>query len=278
MVGRYVLLALFLGVCITVGNHYAYVTKAAPSRETLTAARPIQVEDATKEENSVNLAGITGPPAVAPAERAYADGRGGNQASHRIAKSESCRRLEELIKKYAARYGVDEELVWVVIRHESGFDPAAVSRQGAMGLMQLMPGTAALLGVKDPFNIEQNIQGGIKYLEMCLARFDQDVGLALAAYNAGPENVAKYQGVPPFPETINYVNVVLKDYAAGTPHRGLRIGPRGAVMADEAATPEAPAGLNWQVPLARWKVAAPQVNVSGPVWKIPRKLVMSSAR
>jgi hypothetical protein len=102
--------------------------------------------------------------------------------------------LERLIEKYARQYGVDQDLVWAVIRHESGFNPQALSPKGAMGLMQLMPGTAALMGVADAFDVEQNIAGGIKYLERCLSRFNQDVGLALAAYNAGPDNVVKYQG------------------------------------------------------------------------------------
>jgi hypothetical protein len=195
-----------------------------------------------------------------------------------VARSQSYQRLEELIKKYAALHGVDEELVWAVMRHESGFDPRAVSPKGAMGLMQLMPGTAALLGVKDPFNVEQNIQGGIKYLEMCLTRFDQDVGLALAAYNAGPGNVEKYQGCPPFPETINYVNVVLRDLGAGVPHRGLKMGSRKVVVEDETAAPAVPPGLLWKVPIPRWKVPAPQVKISQPIWRVPRNLVISSAK
>ncbi len=92
-----------------------------------------------------------------------------------------------VIEKYARQYGVDEDLVWAVIRQESGFNPRAVSPKGAMGLMQLMPGTAAMLGVSDAFDVEQNVAGGIKYLEQCLNQFNQDVPLALAAYNAGPE-------------------------------------------------------------------------------------------
>ena len=113
--------------------------------------------------------------------------------------------LQEVIEKYARHYGVDQDLVWAVIRQESGFNPQAVSPKGAMGLMQLMPGTAAMLGVSDAFDIEQNIAGGIKYLDRCLRQFNQDVSLALAAYNAGPDNVVKYQGCPPFAETQQYV-------------------------------------------------------------------------
>jgi len=111
--------------------------------------------------------------------------------------------LEKLIKEYATRHGLDENLVWAVIRQESGFKVGAVSPKGAMGLMQLMPATAVLVGVKDPFNAGENIAGGVKYLKLCLNRFDQDVALALAAYNAGPGNVVKYRGCPPFPETRN---------------------------------------------------------------------------
>ena len=123
-----------------------------------------------------------------------------------------------VIEKYAQQYGVDQDLVWAVIRQESGFNAHAVSPKGAMGLMQLMPGTAAMLGVADAFDVEQNIAGGIKYLERCLSQFNQDVGLALAAYNAGPDNVVKYQGCPPFAETRHYVASVLSAYA-GEPIR-----------------------------------------------------------
>ena len=126
--------------------------------------------------------------------------------------------LEIVIEKYARQYGVDQDLVWAVIRQESGFNPRAVSPKGAMGLMQLMPGTAAMLGVSDAFDVEQNIAGGVKYLERCLNQFNQDVSLALAAYNAGPDNVVKYQGCPPFAETRQYVASVLKAYA-GEPIR-----------------------------------------------------------
>lgn len=119
-------------------------------------------------------------------------------------------RLNELIRKYAQIHGVDVSLIQAVMRAESGGNASAVSPKGAMGLMQLMPDTAAGMGVTDPFDVEQNIAGGVKYLKLCLNRFNNDVSLALAAYNAGPENVSKYQGCPPFAETRNYVSTIMQ--------------------------------------------------------------------
>jgi len=125
--------------------------------------------------------------------------------------------LESLIHKYASRYGVDPSLVRAVMRHESGFNPQAVSPKGAQGLMQLMPGTAAQMGVENPFDPEQNIAGGVGYLRLCLDRFGQSVPLAVAAYNAGPGRVAQSQGVPPIPETQNFVKNVLGTYTGQAP-------------------------------------------------------------
>jgi len=122
-------------------------------------------------------------------------------------------RLGKIINKYASQQGIDPRLVQTVIRHESGFDPVAVSPKGAMGLMQLMPETAASLGVEDPFDVEQNIKGGIRFLKICLNRFEQNLPLALAAYNAGPGRVVEHQGMPPFKETQDYVKKVVQDYS-----------------------------------------------------------------
>jgi hypothetical protein len=125
--------------------------------------------------------------------------------------------LSEIVKKHASQHGIDSRLVQLVIKHESGFNPQAVSPKGARGLMQLMPGTATMLGVSDPFDPDQNIAGGVKYLKHCLERFNNDVALALAAYNAGPENVSRHRGVPPFAETRNYVASIMGDYTGQTP-------------------------------------------------------------
>ena len=120
--------------------------------------------------------------------------------------------LEALIRKYSQIYGVDPSLVRAVMRHESGFKSTAVSPKGAQGLMQLMPGTAALMGVKDPFDPEQNIAGGVGYLRSCLDRFQHNVPLAVAAYNAGPESVARCGAIPPYRETQTFVNNVMGAY------------------------------------------------------------------
>lgn len=117
-------------------------------------------------------------------------------------------RYDNLIEEYANRNGLSPDLLRAVIQVESGFNPYAVSVKGAMGLMQLMPATATELGVSNPFHPEQNIRGGSVYLKRLLDKFDNDLTLALAAYNAGPSAVDRYGDVPPYRETKNYVKKV----------------------------------------------------------------------
>ncbi len=119
--------------------------------------------------------------------------------------------LAPLIERAAAQTGLPAALIDAVIRTESGYRPRAVSRAGAKGLMQLMPGTARDVGVRDPFDPEQNIMGGARYLRRMFDRYGS-LRLAVAAYNAGPGNVDKHEGVPPFRETRRYVAVVMQRY------------------------------------------------------------------
>jgi hypothetical protein len=113
--------------------------------------------------------------------------------------------LDALIEEAATAHGISAHLVRAVVQAESGYDPAAVSPVGAQGLMQLMPNTATFLGVSDSMDPRQNVFGGTKYLSQLLDRFDGDVALALAGYNAGPTRVARYKGIPPYGETRGYV-------------------------------------------------------------------------
>lgn len=127
-----------------------------------------------------------------------------------------CTDYDHIIKHYCQLYEVDDELVKLVIRKESEFNPRAVSRSGAIGLMQLMPETARSLGVKDPFNPRENIKGGVKYLGQLLDLFSEDLELTLAAYHAGPGLVRRLNRVPEIPATMEYVDYILSRYGRAT--------------------------------------------------------------
>ena len=118
--------------------------------------------------------------------------------------------LDNIFQAAAEKYGISNQLLKAVAKVESNFNPNAVSSAGASGIMQLMPGTAKGLGVTDVFDAQENINGGAKYLSQLYKRYDGDLRLTLAAYNAGPGNVDKYGGVPPFKETQNYIKKVEK--------------------------------------------------------------------
>jgi soluble lytic murein transglycosylase-like protein len=120
--------------------------------------------------------------------------------------------IDRLVEQTASRFRVDPELVHAIIRVESDYDPKAVSRKGAMGLMQLIPATAQRFGVENPFDPKQNLEGGVNYLKYLLDLFGGDLGLSLAAYNAGEHSVQRSGGIPAFAETRNYVHKVTSLY------------------------------------------------------------------
>ena len=168
--------------------------------------------------------------------------------------------LDEIFDKAAKKYNVSVDLLKAIGKAESGFNPNAVSRCGAQGVMQLMPATAKELGVKDSFDAEQNIMGGAKYISGLLKKYEGDTKLALAAYNAGSGNVAKYGGIPPFEETQNYVKKVTKFMQQGTDTGGAYVNVDSAerpANQTRATAPSAPVQNNYAF------IIANSVNESG---------------
>jgi soluble lytic murein transglycosylase-like protein len=120
--------------------------------------------------------------------------------------------MKSVVATASDKHMIDADLIDSVIRAESGFNPKAVSPKGARGLMQLMPGTAAKLGVQDSFDAQSNVDGGTRFLRQLLGLYNNDLAKALAAYNAGPQRVEQYHGVPPYRETRAYVSTVIRDF------------------------------------------------------------------
>jgi soluble lytic murein transglycosylase-like protein len=145
--------------------------------------------------------------------------------------------FREMVKAAAERYSVDADLIVSVIAAESNFDPKAVSKKNARGLMQLLPETAARFGVQNIFDPQENIDAGTHYLGDLLRRYDNDLVLALAAYNAGPEKVLQFGRVPPYPETVSYIRRVKRAYEKSK--AGLTLEARPAAPAKKKANSSA---------------------------------------
>jgi soluble lytic murein transglycosylase-like protein len=131
----------------------------------------------------------------------------------KISKRFSSAKFDDVIKRAQEKHGVDFSLIKAVIKVESGFNPDAVSKKGAKGLMQIMPANFRTLSVQDPFDPRQNIMAGTLYLRKLFKRYSNQLPLVLAAYNAGPDAVDRYKRIPPFPETQNYVRKVMEAYS-----------------------------------------------------------------
>jgi soluble lytic murein transglycosylase-like protein len=143
--------------------------------------------------------------------------------------------IQELIREAAAAYGLDPALVRAVVWVESRYNPYAVSPRGARGLMQLTADTAREVGVTNPFDPRQNVFGGVKYLSRLIKRHDGDLALALASYNAGPETVRRFGGVPPFTETTEYLTRIRRRFRRLPDVRSATLGSRPALAPTEAA-------------------------------------------
>jgi soluble lytic murein transglycosylase-like protein len=171
--------------------------------------------------------------------------------------------LNEVVNSASGRYRLDPDLVNSVIKAESGFNVRAVSPKGAQGLMQLMPGTASKLGVPNAFDAQANVEGGTKYLRELLERYNFDLVKALAAYNAGPQRVEQFGGVPPYYETRAYVARVVKDFnkkKAAQEKTVTRSAPKAGASKRASVKTQSPAGKAQSSKLVQAKANTARAN------------------
>ena len=203
----------------------------------LTTAAPARADIYSWRDGAGRLVLSTTPPGAGASATLYAVAGSEDYGTTRAGQGRMTPQMDALIRRHAIAAGLRPELVRAVIQVESGFNPDAVSPVGAMGLMQLMPATAASLGVQRPFDPNENIRGGVAYLRSLLDQFGSET-LALAGYNAGPGAVTRYGGsVPPFAETVAYVRSVGQaaghGLASSTPRRAVAArAPRRTAAAD----------------------------------------------
>jgi len=193
----------------------------APSRAAATAARSAvaEVTDYIGQQPRSEIS----PAQANPNYRGVAQGR-----------AVTAKDIDDAIETAASRHNVDPNLVRALIKVESNFNARAVSRKGALGLMQLMPQTARVLAVKNPFDPQQNVDAGVRHLKQLLNNFGGDVRLSLAAYNAGEGAVNRSNGIPPYAETRNYVKRITELYAGGNPGMGLYLSNAGPIRVSRA--------------------------------------------
>jgi len=195
------------GRAVAVRGHRALIVLAVMAAVTTAVPAGAEIHKLTARDGTIHFTNIPPDPDYRRTSFTSATMPGARRLPR-----EDRRIYSREIAEAATRYAVPERLIWAVIRVESGFDPRAVSDRGAQGLMQLMPETASILGVRDVFNPRENIDGGVRHLRGLMVRFGNNLRLAIAAYNAGERAVVAYGGVPPYPETRQYVTRVMRFY------------------------------------------------------------------
>jgi len=227
------------------GNKYKLVSKYGAPQKSAPTSKNVAKGVANTSGYNANI------PVVKAASRGHCGTQNASQLERKMLP------YLDSIRTHARTYGVDEKQVIAIMHQESCFNPKARTRVGAMGLMQLMPGTADMLGVNNAWDPHQNIRGGVKYLAEQLRTFNGNEALALAAYNAGPGAVRKYKGIPPFKETQGYVAKIMRDYRGtqASPIRQAQVAPQAVGYQRSAQIPAGISrGQGWAKPVQDFTV------------------------